>query len=89
MNINIIKELKGTDNELATCSNCIPKFLLKNATNQIVSGISTMELILEYFQCLIPSDIQLTKNKRVRNVRRNEQDTATHPLMVTDFKSYP
>ena len=89
MNVNISKEFKGVENELATCSNGIPKFLLKNATNQIVSGISSMELILEYFQCLIPSDIQLTKNRRVRNVRRNEQATAIHPLIVTDFKLYP
>ena len=82
-----MKELKGVDNELATCSNCIPKFLLKNATNQIVSGIKSMELTLEYFQCLLPSDIQLIKNKSVRNVSTNEQITATHPLIVTDFKS--
>ena len=87
--MNIINELKGVDNELATCSKGMPKFLLKNATNQIVSGISTIELILEYFQCLIPSDIQLTKNKRVRNVRRSEETTAIHALMVTDFKLYP
>ncbi len=84
-----MKELKGADNDLATCSNCIPKFLVKKATNQIVSGISTMEVILEYFQCLIPSDIQLMKNKSVRNVSTNEQITATQPLIVTDFKSYP
>ena len=44
-----------------------------------------MELILEYFQCLIPSDIQLTKNKRVKNVRRNEQATAIHPLIVEEY----
>ena len=84
-----MKELKGVDIELATCSNGMPKFLLKKATNQIVRGISIMELILEYFQCLIPSDIQMMKNKSVRNVSRNEQTTATHPLMVTDFKLYP
>ena len=89
MNVNINNELKGVDNELATCSNGTPKFLLKNARNQTVSGISSMELTLEYFQCLIPSDIQLMKNKSVRNVSTNEKITATHPLMVTDFKSYP
>ena len=89
MNVNISKEFKGVDNELVTCSNGIPKFLLKNATNQIVSGISSMELTLEYFQCLLPSDIQLMKNKSVRNVSTNEEITATHPLIVTDFKSYP
>ena len=89
MNVNISKKFKGVDNELATCSNGIPKFLLKNATNQIVSGISSMELTLEYFQCLIPSDIQLMKKKSVRNVSTNEEITATHPLIVTDFKSYP
>ena len=83
------KEFKGVDNAPVTCSNGIPKFLLKNATNQIVSGISSMELTLEYFQCLIPSDIQLTKNKSDRNVSTNEEITATHPLIVTDFKSYP
>ena len=77
------------DNELATLSKGIPKFLLKKATNQIVSGISIMELILEYFQCLIPSDIQLMKNKSVRNVKKSEQATAAHPLIVTDFKLYP
>ena len=89
MNVNISKEFKGADNELVTCSNGIPKFLLKNATNQIVSGISIMELTLEDIQCLIPPDIQLMKNKSVRNVSTNEKITATHPLMVTDFKSYP
>ena len=89
MKINIINEFKGVDKERATCSKDIPKFLLKKVTNQIVSGISTMELILEYFQCLIPSDIQLMKNKSVRNVRRNEHTTANHPLMETDFKLYP
>ena len=89
MKINIISELTGVDKERATCSKGIPKFLLKKATNQIVSGISSMELTLEYFQCLIPSDIQLMKNKSVRNVSTNEKITATHPLMVTDFKSYP
>ena len=89
MKISIRKELKGVDNELATCSKGMPKFLLKKATNQIVSGISIIELSLEYFQCFIPSDIQLMKNKSVRNVRRTEQTTATHPLMVTDFKLYP
>ena len=89
MNVNISKEFKGVDNELATCSNGIPKFLLKNATNQIVSGISIMELTLEDIQCLIPPDIQLMKNKSVRNVSTNDKITATHPLMVTDFKSYP
>ena len=89
MNVNIIKEFIGVDNELVTCSNGIPKFLLKNATNQIVSGTSSMELTLEYFQCLIPSDIQLMKNKSVRDVSTNEKITAAHPLMVTDFKSYP
>ena len=89
MKINIISELTGVDKERATCSKGIPKFLLKKATNQIVSGISEIELILEYFQCLIPSDIQLMKNKSVRNVSANERITATHPLMVTDFKSYP
>ena len=89
MNVNISKEFKGVDNELATCSNGIPKFLLKNATNQIVSGISIMELTREDIQCLIPPDIQLMKNKSVRNVSKNEKITATHPLMVTDFKSYP
>ena len=89
MNVNISKEFKGVDNELVTCSNGIPKFLLKNATNQIVSGISSMELTLEYFQCSIPSDIQLMKNKSVRNVSTNEEITATQPLIVTDFKSYP
>ena len=83
------KEFKGVDNALVTCSNGIPKFLLKNATNQIVSGISIKELTLEYIQCLIPPDIQLMKNKSVRNVSTNEKITATHPLMVTDFKSYP
>ena len=87
--MNIIKELKGVDNELAAFSKGILKFLLKKATNQIVRGISIIELILEYFQCLIPSDIQLTKNKSVRNVKRNEQATAAHPLIVTDFNSYP
>ena len=76
----------GVDNELTTRSNGIPKFLLKKATNQIVRGISSAELILAYFQCLIPSDIQLMKNKSVRNVSTNEQITATHPLIVTDFK---
>ena len=89
MNVNISREFMGVDNELVTCSNGIPKFLLKNATNQMVSGMSSMELTLEYFQCLIPSDIQLMKNKSVRNVSTNEKITATHPLMVTDFKSYP
>ncbi len=89
MKINIISELTGVDKERATCSKGIPKFLLKKATNQIVSGISKIELILEYFQCLIPSDIQLMKNKSVRNVKRNEQTTATHPLIETDFKLYP
>ena len=84
-----MKELKGVDKELATCSNGMPKFLLKKATNHIVSGMSIMELILEYFQCLIPADIQMIKNKSVRKVSRNEQATATHPLIVTDFKSYP
>ena len=84
-----MNELKGVDIELATCSNGMPKFLLKKATNQIVSGISIIELSLEYFQCFIPSDIQLIKNKSVRIVRRTEQTTATHPLMFTDFKLYP
>ena len=84
-----MKELKGVDKELATCSNGMPKFLLKKATNHIVSGMSIIELILEYFQCLIPSDIQMMKNKNVRKVSRNEQTTAAHPLMATDFKLYP
>ena len=84
-----MKELKGVDKELATCSKGMPKFLLKKATNHIVSGMSIMELILEYFQCLIPADIQMIKNKSVRKVSRNEQTTATHPLIATDFKSYP
>ena len=82
-----MKELKGVDKELATCSNGMPKLLLKKTTNHIVSGMSIMELILEYFQCLIPADIQMIKNKSVRKVSRNEQATATHPLIVTDFKS--
>ena len=84
-----MKELKGVDKELATCSNDMPKFLLKKATNHTVSGMSIMELILEYFQCLVPVDIQMTKNKSVRKVSRNEKTTAAHPLIVTDFKSYP
>ena len=84
-----MKELKGLDKELATCSNGMPKFLLKKATNHIVSGMSIIELILEYFQCLIPADIQMIKNNSVRKVSRNEQTTAAHPLIATDFKSYP
>ena len=86
MKKNIIKELNGLASEFDTCSNVIPKFLLKKITNQIVSGVITKELILEYFQCLIPSDIQLTRNRIVRSVSRNEPATATHPLMATDLK---
>ena len=79
----------GVDNELTTRSNGIPKFLLKKATNQIVRGISSAELILAYFQCLIPSDIQLMRNRSVKNVSRTEQTTAAHPLKETDLKLYP
>ena len=89
MKTNTISELNGVDNELTTCSNGIPKFLLKKTTNQMVSGISSTELIREYLQCLIPSDIQIIRNESVKNVSRNEQTTATHPLIATDFKSYP
>ena len=89
MKTYIINELKGVDNELTTCSNGIPKFLLKKTTNQIVSGISSTELIREYFQCLIPSDIQIIRNKSVKNVSKNEQASAIHPLIATDFKLYP